>query len=111
MSETKQEWLQRVADVHGLDPEDIDEIAELCLDDTETNINTLRKAQRGTDLSEVIRAAHSIKGAAANIHQNKLSDAAKVVENQLRSDDFTNLEANIQALENTYIEFKNFFNS
>lgn len=111
MSETKEEWLQRVADIHGLDPEDIEEIAELCLDDTLNNINVLKAVERGGDLSDAVRAAHSIKGASANIHQNNLSDAAKKVESQLRHEDFMDLQANIQALDSAYEEFKQFFNS
>ena len=111
MNETKDEWLQRVADIHGLDPEDIDEIAELCLDDTETNIAVLKTAERGQDLSEAVRAAHSIKGASANIHVNELSNAAKVLEQQLREEDFTNYQGNVANLEAEFQKFKQFFNS
>lgn len=111
MSETKDEWLQRVADIHGLDPEDIEEIAELCIDDTLNNINVLKSVGRGDDLTDAIRAAHSIKGASANIHQNELSEAAKKVETQLRHEDFIDLQSNIQALDNAYENFKQFFNS
>lgn len=111
MNETKEEWLQRVADIHGLDPEDIEEIAELCLEDAENNINVLKGTQRGQDLGDAIRAAHSIKGATANIHLNDLSNAAKVIESQLRVDNFADLQENIASLHARYEEFKQFFNS
>ena len=111
MNESKNEWLQRVADIHGLDPEDIDEIGELCLEDAENNIKVLKELQRGQDLSDAMRAAHSIKGATANIHLNDLSNAAKIIEAQLRVENFTDLEVNISALEARYLEFKQFFNS
>lgn len=111
MSETKEEWLQRVADIHGLDPEDIEEIAELCIDDTQENINILKNLDRSQDLSDAIRAAHSIKGSSANIHQNGLCEAAKVIENQLRQGDFTAIEDHISTLENAFLQFKGFLNS
>ena len=111
MNETKTEWLQRVADIHGLDPEDIDEIAELCLEDVQNNLDILKTAQRGNDLSDPLRAAHSVKGAAANIHLNDLSNAAKVLEGQLRNENFTDLQVNIASLEQKFEEFKQFYNS
>ena len=111
MSETKEEWLQRVADIHGLDPEDIEEIAELCIDDTQENLDVLKQVERGQDLSDAIRAAHSVKGSSANIHQNEVCEAAKKIENQLRADDFTDLQANIAALESAFLTFKGFLNS
>ncbi|MCM8525388.1 MAG: Hpt domain-containing protein, partial [Lentisphaeraceae bacterium] len=107
----KSEWLQRVADIHGLDPEDIDEIAELCLEDAENNISILKGVQRGQDLSDAIRAAHSIKGASSNIQLNDLSDAARTIESKLRGDDFTDFESNLSTLEEKYEEFKQFYNS
>ncbi|MCM8541750.1 MAG: Hpt domain-containing protein [Lentisphaeraceae bacterium] len=111
MNETKSEWLQRVADIHGLDPEDIDEIAELCLEDAENNIAVLKGAARGQDLSDAIRAAHSIKGATANIQLNDLSNAARDIETKLREDDFDNLQSSLSVLEEKYEEFKQFYNS
>ena len=111
MSETKQEWLQRVADIHGLDAEDIEKIAELCINDTQENINVLKTVERGQDLSDAIRAAHSIKGSSANIHQNEVCNAAKNIENQLRVENFTNLQENISTLESAFINFKGFLNS
>jgi len=111
MSEAKNEWLQRVADIHGLDPEDIEEIAELCIDDTQENLDVLKTVERGQDLSDAIRAAHSIKGSSANIHQNEVSDAAKIIENQLRVDNFTDLKLKVSNLENAFLKFKGFLNS
>ena len=111
MNETKSEWLQRVADLHGLDPEDIDEIAELCLEDAENNIAVLKNAQQGQNLADAIRAAHSIKGASANIHLNELSNAARDIETNLREDNFVDLQNSLSVLEQKYEDFKQFYNS
>jgi HPt (histidine-containing phosphotransfer) domain-containing protein len=106
MSESKQEWLQRVADLHGLDTEDIEEIAELCVEDTATNISNLLSLSPNGDLETGLRAAHSIKGSAANLGQTKISNAAKVLEAQLRVKNFTDLEHNINILQAAFKEFK-----
>jgi HPt (histidine-containing phosphotransfer) domain-containing protein len=107
MSESKQDWLVRIADLHGLDPEDIDEIGELCLEDTAGNIAAVKTAPTESDLSTAVRAAHSIKGSAANIGLTNLSDAAKTIEAQLLQNDFNNFNENLEILNSAMTEFKN----
>ena len=110
MSESKQQWLERVADLHGLDPEDIEEIAELCIEDTEEHINTLKDIN-SQDLEVAIRAAHSIKGSAANIGQAQLSMAAKTIEGQLRQENLTDIEHNVNVLQKAYEQFQQLMQS
>jgi HPt (histidine-containing phosphotransfer) domain-containing protein len=104
MNETKQEWLQRVADMHGLDPEDIEEIAEMCLEDTEENLNVLINFTPD-NLQEAIRAAHSIKGSSANIGCMDISDAAKNIEVNLKSSSYE-MSDKICALQKALDDFK-----
>lgn len=106
MSESKQDWLVRIANLHGLDPEDIDEIAELCLEDTAENVAILKSVPTESDLSTAIRAAHSIKGSAANIGLTNLSDAAKTIEAQLLQNDFNSFNENLEKLNLAMTEFK-----
>ena len=106
MSESKQDWLQRVADLHGLDTEDIEEIAELCIEDTASNVANLQALTPDGDLETGLRAAHSIKGSAANIGQSEMSEAAKVIESQLRDNDFTNFKDNVIILDAALKKFK-----
>lgn len=108
MSESKQEWLQRVADMHGLDTEDIEEISEMCLEDTQENIDNLENL---SDIQEAIRAAHSIKGSAANIGQLALSDAAKTIETALKSGDNESHQTKLAQLKAAFEDFKTLINS
>ena len=108
MSESKQEWLQRVADMHGLDVEDIEEIAEMCLEDTDDNITVLDNLG---DMSEAVRAAHSIKGSTANIGQMPLSDAAKAIENDLKDGSVAEISARLTTLKATFDDFKTLMKS
>ena len=106
MSESKTQWLQRVADMHGLDPEDIEEIAEMCLEDTDTHMATLKEAFNASDLKDAIRAAHSIKGSSANIGLSELCQSASAVEKQLKSANFDDYEVNLAKLFKNLEEFR-----
>ncbi|MCM8530712.1 MAG: Hpt domain-containing protein [Lentisphaeraceae bacterium] len=108
MSESKVDWLQRVADMHGLDTEDIEEIAEMCVEDTVENIAMIGDL---SDMQTAIRAAHSIKGSAANIGQQPLSDAAKVIEASLKEGDTASIPAKLADLNSAYEDFKTLMNS
>lgn len=103
MSESKVDWLQRIADMHGLDPEDIEEIAEMCLEDTNDNIALLDDL---SDMTESIRAAHSIKGSASNIGLAALSEAAKAIEMDLKSGDKSQVPAKVNNLRAAFEDFK-----
>ncbi|MCM8537851.1 MAG: Hpt domain-containing protein [Lentisphaeraceae bacterium] len=107
MSESKIDWLQRVADMHGLDPEDIEEIAEMCIEDTVENIAMIEDL---SDMQTAIRAAHSIKGSAANIGQQPLSDAAKTIEASLKDGDTGSIPAKLAELNSAYQDFKTLMN-
>ncbi|MCH2205642.1 MAG: Hpt domain-containing protein [Lentisphaerales bacterium] len=108
MSESKVDWLRRVADMHGLDPEDIEEIAEMCLEDTSDNIALLEDL---SDLGESIRAAHSIKGSAANIGLMPMSQAAKAIEVDLKAGDSSQVPDKLNALKAAFEDFKVLLNS
>ena len=87
MNESKGEWLQRVADMHGLDPEDICEIAEMCLEASDLHLACLSDAQDASNLLEALRAAHNLK-AGSIVGQDDISRTAGVLEDQLKAGDF-----------------------
>ena len=88
--------------MHGLDPEDIEEIAEMCLEDTNDNLSVLEDL---SDMSESIRAAHSIKGSAANIGLSNLSDAAKSIEMDLKAGETTQVPTKLISLKAAFEDF------
>ena len=106
MNETKEQWLSRICDMHGLDEEDILMIAEMCLEDSETDLEFLKALNADGDISMGINKAHSIKGSAANVGFTTLSDAAKTVEQQLKNSDFGNLQENVNKISSALTEIK-----
>ena len=108
MSESKPDWLQRVADMHGLDPEDIEEIAEMCLEDTNDNLTLLEDL---SNMPESIRAAHSIKGSAANIGLTTLSETAKSIETDLKAGETDQVPTKLISLKAAFEDFKVLLNS
>ena len=111
MSESKKEWLSRVADSHGLDPEDIEEIAELCLNDAKENLAILKSFDPGNDTSEVLRSAHSIKGGSANIDLTEINESAKAVEKSLQEEQFEDFSENVKRLEKAVENFESYMES
>ena len=111
MPETKTEWLNRVANMHGLDPEDIEEVAEICLEDSKVCLETLQNAKDGDDLENAVRAAHSLKGSATNVGLDALSAVSKVVESALKQNDFSDYSAQVANVATELSAFENMLNS
>ena len=102
MAETKAQWLDRMTSTLGLDEEDILEVAEVFLDTSDLYLDILKKNNPNYD--EALRAAHTIKGSAANIGVDPLSDAALSVEAALKKG--TDPKAEIAQLLKSFEDFK-----
>ena len=111
MNESKQQWLQRMADVHGLDTEDIDEIAQMCLEDSLESLPSMKLDNTESDLTEKLRIAHSIKGSSANIGLMDLSQSAQVLETQLHDNKLDNYEVSLVKLTTELENFKTLMES
>jgi HPt (histidine-containing phosphotransfer) domain-containing protein len=105
MTESKQEWISRMVSLYGLDDEDIVDLAELLIKDTKENLTVLDVVVEGNDLELATRAAHNIKGSAANVGQMALSLAASVIEEQLLISDLTKFSENLKALHSAFEDF------
>lgn len=90
--------IQKLADVQGLDLEDFLEIADLLVTTTRDDIRKIRDALAAGDAGAAGSAAHSIKGAAGNMGFMNLSDAAKAIEMQARSNDMGSIAAELEGL-------------
>lgn len=80
--------LSRVGD----DREFYRELLELFLDDARGRMSVLEHALGGHDLAEVTMAAHSIKGAAANLSAGRARELAFAIERRGRSGDEAGLD-------------------
>ncbi len=77
----------------GDDREFYRELLDLFLDDARQRLERLAGALSAGDLKEVASAAHSIKGAAANLAAGRARDIAYAIESRGRAGDGTGLAA------------------
>lgn len=75
-----------MVDTHGIDAEDILEIAELFFDTIFDNIDHANQAFTSGKTDDFVRIFHGIKGAAANIGFDEISDVAKILEAEAKRD-------------------------
>jgi len=79
--------VQRIREAAGDDPEFIQELMDLYLEDAAERIQELRAALRAGAAAELMRAAHKLKGSSANVGANGVSQCAKTLEEKGRSGD------------------------
>ena len=64
----------------GIDTEDFIELVELFITTTRSDMDKIRSAMDGNKPSDASAAAHSIKGAAANLGYEGMADIAQTME-------------------------------
>ena len=111
MTESKEQWLQRMCDQHGLDPEDILEVAEMCIEDAQENIDALKSNGPNGSMEDNVRYAHSIKGSCANVGFDGLAEVAKHMEFQLKEGVLNEFESSVEKLNAEAQKYQNFMNS
>ena len=82
MKETKSQWLERMTNQLGLDADEILEVADVFVETSGDYLKTLKECRTADE--EAVRAAHTLKGSAANLGLDELSDTARLVELDLR---------------------------
>ncbi|MBW1730093.1 MAG: Hpt domain-containing protein [Deltaproteobacteria bacterium] len=82
----------------GLDKEDYLELIELLIESGNQDLANLRQALAQNDPETAAKAAHSLKGAAANLGLTELSELAKEAELQAKQGTLQGMEEKIQAL-------------
>jgi len=76
--------LQVIADKLDFDLEDVEMLVEVFLSEAKKNLASLKKAIDTNNLEDVLRYAHSIKGSAANLTFQEISNTAKEMEDNAR---------------------------
>jgi HPt (histidine-containing phosphotransfer) domain-containing protein len=71
---------EKLASRLGIDTEDFIELVELFITTTESDMDKIRQAMGGNNPADAAAAAHSIKGAAANLGYEGMADVAKEME-------------------------------
>jgi HPt (histidine-containing phosphotransfer) domain-containing protein len=98
--------LSRLTDLLGDDREAIAEIFDLAVGTCRNALETLRGAARRSAPGEIERAAHAMKGAAANVGAEGLSAAAARLEEQARRRRIVDLDTSVQAIGDEFARFE-----
>jgi HPt (histidine-containing phosphotransfer) domain-containing protein len=80
------------------EPDVLDEVLRLFLDDVPRRIDRLRAAWAAGDVTEVHRAAHSLKGSAGNIGAHALFAVCKQLDERGKAGDLAGTEQLVAAL-------------
>lgn len=91
--------LQQIADELEFDLEDVEMLLEVFLEGAFESLDALKNALDQNDLDGVFRAAHSIKGSAANLTLNDISELAKEIELNAREGASFNYKQKYEELE------------
>jgi HPt (histidine-containing phosphotransfer) domain-containing protein len=93
-------------------PDTIREVIDLFVEDTERNLQRLRKAIDEEDDPTAMETAHALKGSAANMGAERLSELFQSVEEKVKSGDFSGartmmrpLVEEFRALQHTFADF------
>ena len=74
------------------------EMANLFLETSFSDLNHLQDAQEKREAVEAVKAAHSIKGAAAGLGLTEIYQLAKAIETKVRENEFDQVPEWIQTL-------------
>jgi len=94
--------IKKLAEGLGLEEEEYMEILELLVDSGIADIVSLEAAAGNNDAEEAVKAAHSLKGAAANMGLVELSEIAKEIEFRAKEQDLNGMEEKIKALKSEF---------
>ncbi|MBW2096438.1 MAG: Hpt domain-containing protein [Deltaproteobacteria bacterium] len=90
--------INELAENLGLEPDEYMEILELLVDSGKADIASLEQAIAANDAEGVVKAAHSLKGASANLGLMDLSETARDIEFKGREQDLADIGEKIQVL-------------
>ena len=90
--------INQCAENLGLEKKDFMELLILFVETAHADLDKLQRALSEMDGNQAVAAAHSIKGAAANLALTALYEAAKEVEHMARKEELSRIPAHINRL-------------
>lgn len=94
--------LEKIAEKIGLDVEDVEELFELYVETTNSDLAELKGAVEVKDAQLAHAKAHSIKGASGNLGLDEIYELAKEIDNRARVNSLDGLNEIIQVFEKKY---------
>jgi len=95
--------LQAIADELDFDLEDVEMLVDVFLESAKETMQELKDGIDSNELEKIFHSAHAIKGSAANLTFNEISDIAKIIEHEARegnSIDYTESYKKLETLIN-----------
>lgn len=89
---------KKLAENLGLEEDEYRELVELFLDTGRADFQKIVSSLANRDADQVMRSAHTIKGAAGNLGFTEISDLAKLIEENAVNDTFEGLDQAVSAL-------------
>ncbi len=78
--EDKEKIIEAFAEKLDIDVETLKEVLALFFQNTPTQIETMREDLKGRDLKNIHVVSHTLKGTAANLRYNDISETASAIE-------------------------------
>lgn len=103
--------LKALADNLGLEVDEYREVIELFIETGAGDLNHIQEALAQRDSEQVMRSAHTIKGAAGNLGLVEVSETAKIIEEKANNNQLDGLESAVQTLKNQFEAIESFVNS
>ncbi len=89
---------QELAENLGLEVDEYRELIELFVDTGSADFQKIQAGMAGSDADQVMRSAHTIKGAAGNLGLMDVSDTAKIIEENATNNQLDGLDEAIDTL-------------
>ncbi len=89
---------KKLAENLGLEEDEYLELVELFLDTGRADFQKIESSLANRDADQVMRSAHTIKGAAGNLGFTEISDLAKLIEENAGNDTLEDLDQTVSAL-------------
>lgn len=94
----------------GLEEDEYRELIELFVTTGSADFQNIQSALTNSDADQVMRSAHTIKGAAGNLGLIEVSDVAKIIEDNAGNNQLDGLESAVADLQKHFEEIDAFVN-
>jgi histidine phosphotransfer protein HptB len=89
---------QKLAENLGLEEDEYRELVELFLETGEADFRKIESSLANHDADQVMRSAHTIKGAAGNLGFTEISDLARLIEENAGNNTLEDLDQAVSTL-------------
>ena len=93
---------QELADNLGLEVDEYKELIQLFIDTGAADFQRIQDALAGCNSDQIMRSAHTIKGAAGNLGLMDVSATAKSIEDSASHNQFDHLDRAVQVLKTQF---------